>query len=97
MEALKILCKARSKLTPEIWGKGRRNYDRPLDTCCIAEAVEESAPADAERKRAVRALYDAAGLEWSYEKITEWNDAPERTYHDITKTLDLAIAILRLR
>jgi hypothetical protein len=99
MEPIKILKAARVRIaSPEAWGKGRRNYDRPIDSCCIAEAVEEAGAFPGlfyERKRAMRAVYDAAGLERGYDVITEWNDAPERTHDEVLKTLNLAIAILK--
>jgi hypothetical protein len=96
LSPVEILKAARERLTnPDVWGKGRRSYDRPLETCCVAEAIEECAPAGPDRKLAVAAVYNAAGLDWNDDKITEWNDAPERTHGDVLKTLDLAIAILK--
>lgn len=96
--ALNILKAARTKIAePDAWGKGRRFYDRQRNTCCIAEAIEESAPFDFwnARIRAIKTYYAAAGLEYSHQSLTEWNDAEERTYTEVVKTLDLAIAILR--
>lgn len=80
---------------PGAWGQGRRYYDRPQATCCIAEAIEETAPCDlwAERRQAMRLIYCAAGLEFGHASIAEWNDAPERTLNDVLRTVRLATAI----
>lgn len=106
MDTVDILKAARAKIArPEDWGKGRRVYDRPKETCCAAEAIEEVAgdPWGFEefnrRKPAFRALYNAAGLEWEKkypDSLPEWNDAPERTHAQVLAAFDLAIAALRL-
>lgn len=100
MDALDILKSARAKITsPEDWGKGRRRIDRPMETCCAAEAVEDSDP-DAidgwkERRRAFRALNNAADVGGASELVA-WNDAPERTHAEVLAAFDLAIATLRM-
>ncbi len=81
---------------PASWGKGMRPQNRPIDTCCVAEAIEESAPLGdyAQRRLAFRAVYNAAGLDW--EKgvvITMWNDEPERTHAEVIAILRLAAAL----
>ena len=96
--ALNILKAARDKIAdPLRWGKGRRNFERPMDTCCTAEAVYDAAPlAYAEHEKAIRALYNAAGLEWKGRfHLTHWNDAPERTHAEVIATFNLAIALER--
>jgi hypothetical protein len=94
MDAKAILKAARDRISdPGEWGKGRRNYDRPMHTCCVAEAVELS-PVGPERRRAFRFLYEAAGLDQGEEfGIVDWNDALERTHDDVIKALNLAIEI----
>ena len=102
MEALEILIKARAKIAhPEGWGKGRRKWDRGVQTCCAAEAIEDSDPCGyeihySERKRASRALMHAAGLDRAA-LITGWNDNPGRTHSEVLAAFDLAIAMLKLR
>lgn len=95
-----ILTKARAKIAdPDNWGKGLRgcSFDRrPLETCCAAEAIEEVAPTAHEvRRAAMRALYDAAGLEWNKDSIIHWNDAPERTHAEVLAAFDKAIALAK--
>lgn len=96
MKAKEILKDARRRITdPAMWGKGRRNEDRPVSTCCIAEAFDESATmGGSERQRAIKAIYNAAGLEWPKDELVNWNDKPERTHDDVIKTLNLAIALV---
>jgi hypothetical protein len=101
---IQILDKAIEKIAdPAKWGKGVRGNepgkDRPLDTCCAAEALE-----DAEKEhgrgnlvRVLKIVYCAAGLEWRYDAITNWNDAPERTHAEVIAALRLARAIFRMR
>jgi hypothetical protein len=103
VDAVSILRDARTKISdPERWGKGRRNFDRPQETFCIAEAIEEcvclSDEARHARRQAIRAFYNAAGIDadvWG--SLTNWNDVPERKHRDVIAALDLAIATLRLR
>lgn len=105
MNALEVLVAARAKITnPEDWGKGRRgrrDCDRPLHTCCAAEAIEDISPSldketHSERRRAFRALMNAAGLDNRWNAIINWNDAPERTHAEVLAAYDLAIATLSL-
>ena len=96
---LKVLIDARVKIAdPAKWGKGMRgNGLRHFDTCCAAEAIEETAPRDHKaRTDALRALYNASGLDWSKDAIIHWNDAPERTHAEVLAAFTLAIATLRL-
>lgn len=97
MEAIDILKAARARIAnPAAWGKGTRNRDRPMETCCAAEAIEEAGDAlSPERKRAFAIFYCAAGIEQEWKSMVDWNDAPERTHAEVLKTFDLAIAILR--
>lgn len=77
---------------PGAWGQGVRGRDRPIGTCCIAEAVEDvSAGYYDERTDAFRAVYQAAGLDRTWGAISEWNDAPERTKSEVVNTLKLAL------
>jgi len=93
MTPIQILKAARAKIEkPENWGKGRRGYERSLDTCCSAEAIEEVAW-DGERQLAYGLLKCAAGLTDCY--ISDWNDAPERTHAEVLATFNLAIALAR--
>jgi hypothetical protein len=97
MEALDILKVARARVaTPEMWGKGRRNKDRPMDTCCLAEAFDTS-PTGPEYRRAIRAMHHAIGVDDLWGELIAWNDAPERTHDEILAAFNLAIATLRLR
>lgn len=91
-----ILKDARRRIAdPAMWGKGQRNKDRPRSTCCIAEAFDESATMPGrERGRAIRAIYNAAGLELSERRLIDWNDKPERTHDEVIKTINLAIALV---
>jgi transposase len=88
-----ILERAFNRLTPaNAWGKGARVRNRPLETCCLAEAIEEAAPGEyAERRSAVRAVYHAAGLDYAKDALVHWNDAPERTHADVLRALKLAM------
>lgn len=97
MTPLQILQSARKRISdPAIWGKGTRPQDRPLTTCCIAEAIEEAWRTGGEpRYQAFNAVFNAAGLDRHIDAITTWNDAPERTHDEVLKTLDLAIALVR--
>lgn len=97
MEALDILKSARERIAKaEHWGKGLRAVDRPLGTCCAAEAIEESdMPCSDGRVPAYRALLHAAGPPDDV-RITEWNDAPERTHAEVIAAFNLAIATLKL-
>ena len=91
-----VLQEARKRIAaPELWGKGIRTRDRAINTCCISEAIEESTPvgAEAERFHALRAVYNAAGLDFGTDYITEWNDDPKRTHREVIATLDLAIKL----
>jgi hypothetical protein len=98
MEAIDILRTARARIVaPDQWGKGRRNRERPMDTCCAAEAIEEVAAPGKERSRAIGTFYCAAGLDRDFGALVDWNDAPERTHAEVVATFNLAIAILRLR
>lgn len=93
LAAHEILLAAKRKISdPEAWGKGRRNIDRAMNTCCIAEAIEECAPHSRERRRAVLAIYNAAGLEMQWGNLVEWNDAPERTHKEVLAVITLAAA-----
>lgn len=104
MDALDILKAARSKIsTPEAWGKGHRgrNADRTMETCCAAEAIEDSCPmldsvSLSGRVRAIRALVNAAGLDNRWGALVHWNDAPERTHAEVLAAYDLAIATLEM-
>jgi hypothetical protein len=96
---LDILKNARAKIaTPDKWGKGLRRQDRPMATCCAAEAIEESVAAfGPEMRVAMRALHNAAGLDYDRDyRITNWNDEPERTHAEVLAAYDLAIATLGL-
>jgi hypothetical protein len=96
-DALDILKTARARVaTPEMWGKGRRNKDRPMETCCLAEAFDTS-PTGTEYSRAIRAIHNAAGLDDTWGSLISWNDADERTHDEILAAFNLAIATLRLR
>lgn len=97
IKAIDILKAARIKISsPHDWGKGMRNYDRPMETFCAAEAIEAVCLYDDERRRAICALYSAAGLEYRAPYLTRWNDAPERTHAEVLAAFDLAIATLGL-
>lgn len=101
MDAVDILKAARAKIArPEDWGKGRRVYDRPRETCCAAEAIGEATSYslwdDENRKSTYSAFYNAAGLDWEVDSLAEWNDAPERTHTEVLAAFDLAIATLQL-
>jgi hypothetical protein len=106
ISALDILVAARSKIADEKdWGKGSRR-DRPRNTYCAAEAVEEAFCFNSvfqvppqyydERVAAFRALEHAAGVAQGCCFIPNWNDAPERTHKEVLAAFDLAIATLRL-
>lgn len=104
MDALELLKAGRIRISsPENWGTGSRGCagrNRPMHTCCAAEAIEEALPIipwdDIEkyeaRKRALKALANAAGTDC----IVEWNDAPGRTHAEVMAAYDLAIATLKL-
>lgn len=93
---LPVLIKARAKIAdPELWGKGRRGSERPLHTCCAAEAIEDTEPVNMDlRIKAINALYNAIGLsrEFWMPKLPDWNDAPERTHAEVLAAFDKAIA-----
>ena len=94
---LPVLIKARALIAdPAKWGKGKRGClgDRPLDTCCAAEAIEEVEPPSPRRRAAYYALERAAGLVRPPmgSAIVEWNDAPERTHAEVLAAFDKAIA-----
>lgn len=96
-ETLYVLRAARAAIAhPDNWGKGMRR-SRGLDTCCVAEAIEETWKPSAKRftNRAIELVYCAAGLELKVDHLFAWNDADERTHEEVLKTLDLAIAIAR--
>jgi hypothetical protein len=95
-KAKDILKDARRRIAdPAMWGKGRRGENRPIITCCIAEAFDESATMQGrERQRAIRAIYYAAGLDLTEHRLIDWNDKPERTHDEVIKTLNLAIALV---
>lgn len=99
-EALGMLKAARAKIVkPENWGKGMRIHRERFESFCAAEALEEASeyPRDLlEFKRAVRALYCAAGLDSDIDYLHKWNDAPERTHAEVLAAYDLAIATVRL-
>lgn len=89
------LVKARALIAdPAKWGKGRRRHDRPLDTCCAAEAIEEVEPPSPRRRAAYCALEQAAGIVRPPmgSVIVDWNDAPERTHAEVLAAFDKAIA-----
>ena len=99
MDALDILKAARAKIAdPKDWGQLCRPARLCQNTYCVGEAVEESCPPESimERRRAIRALYNAAGLDIGWGVLVDWNDAPERTHSEVLATFDLAIATLRL-
>lgn len=103
LTALNILKRARTKIAdPKDWGQGMRQSRDNFNSCCAAEAIEESCPyapeaALKERRRAIRAIYHAAGLDWENGVVlTKWNDAPGRAHADVMVAFNLAIATLRL-
>lgn len=92
---LAVLVKARAKIAnEENWGKGDRRCDRPIETCCAAEAIEEVEFDNPKRRAAYLALERAAGLERPPlgSAIVGWNDAPERTHAEVLAAFDKAIA-----
>lgn len=96
-DAIDILKTARARIArPDLWGKGRRNVDRPMETCCLAEAFD-TATTGPEYRRAIRAIHNAAGLDDCWGNLIAWNDADERTHAEILAAFNLAIATLRLR
>jgi hypothetical protein len=93
---LPVLIRARQRIAePKNWGKGRRGYDRPVETCCASEAIEESWGAQkwSLRSAAFRRLYAAASLDYADKRqnIPDWNDAPERTHTEVLAAFDRAI------
>jgi hypothetical protein len=94
---LPVLIKARARIAdPASWGKGHRRIDRPEHTCCAAEAIEDSETDNMDlRVRAIEALYKAAGLsrEFWTPRLSDWNDAPERTHAEVLAAFDKAISI----
>jgi hypothetical protein len=94
---LPVLIKARAKIAdPAKWGKGKRYFDRPVETCCAAEAIEEIATLStrwfARRRAAFDAFRKAADIPDSWGALTDWNDAPERTHAEVLAAFDKAIA-----
>lgn len=89
-----VLIKARALIAvPEKWGKGQRRIDRPIETCCAAEAIEEAERAGDRRMAAYHAIQRAAGIRKGVSiPILDWNDAPERTHADVLAAFDKAIA-----
>jgi hypothetical protein len=103
MNAIDILTAARAKIArPEDWGKGPRTAAviRSMETCCAAEAIDESdQPFSYGRMEAYRAFDKAAGIAQdasTYSTIASWNDAPERTHAEVLAAFDLAITTLKL-
>ena len=102
LTVLDVMKLAREKIaTPERWGKGTRGskayHDRPLTTCCAAEAIEDSCPVDMDlRLGAYAALKKAAGIDQRGVTFTilDWNDAPERTHAEVLAGFDKAISAL---
>jgi len=95
MSTVDILIAARKKIErEEDWGKGVRHDRRSMDSCCVAEAIEESAPMQS-RKAAYEALRRAGGISNDWGALIEWNDAPERTHAEVLAAFDLAIALAR--
>lgn len=90
---LPVLIKARALIAdPAKWGKGVRGTragNRPLDTCCAAEAIEDSGRSDAERRNAARKAFARI---IGTDKIVVWNDAHERTHAEVLAAFDKAIA-----
>ena len=97
MDAVDILRAARKRIeSPEQWGQGVRRRNRPFETCCASEAIEDLPLGyTGERRRAFRALMNAAGLD-SAIHIVRWNDEPGRTHAEVLAAFDLAIAALKL-
>lgn len=97
MTPKQILRKALRRLEePGVWGQGLRGHSagtRSLETCCIAEAIEEVSGASPERSQAYELIRRAAGLERCGASLVDWNDAPERTLDDVLKAVRLAKAI----
>lgn len=92
---LPVLVKARAKIAdPADWGKGRRGNsgNRPMTTCCAAEAVEETCDDYELRVRAFAKLRGAANIPNLWCAIADWNDAPERTHAEVLAAFDKAIA-----
>jgi hypothetical protein len=105
-DALEILVIARDKIAdPKDWGQGARPYRGNFNSCCAAEAIDEwRRPSTGflafdpvelrERKRAVRALLYAAGLENSWAAVVNWND--HSSHREVIAAFNLAIATLSL-
>lgn len=92
---LETLISARIKIAdPASWGQGMRNRDRPSNTCCASEAIEEcDASSMGGRYGAYRALTLAAGL-GDGESIANWNDSVDHL--TVIAAFNLAIATLSL-
>lgn len=98
MTPKQILKAARAKIkNPDAWGKGPRGGPltglRPLNTCCLAEAVEGVRADWADTKKAFVALKNAIGLDSKTAALVEWNDEPERTHDEVIRALALAIRL----
>jgi len=102
-ELYNLLKDARKKVAFS-WGKGRRYYERPGNSCCAAEAIENSIEWGPLRNQAYRLIEKCAGISGMGEyqeggaqdqTIVGWNDAPERTQVDVLKVYDHAIAIVK--
>jgi hypothetical protein len=92
---LPVLIKARAKIAdPANWGKGIRGLSpprRPLNTCCAAEAIEDTCDDVELRSLAFATLRRAAGILPGFHTFVVWNDAPERTHADVVAAYDRAI------
>jgi hypothetical protein len=90
-----VLIAARKLIeNPIDWGQGARGYggNRPINTCCALEAIEDATRGDGLlelRIAAYRALQIAAGLKLD-SHIAKWND--NHTHAEVLAAFDRAIA-----
>lgn len=96
---LDVLIAARKLINKPIkWGRGRRGTDRPLNTCCTAEAIENAAPFGSPGWANLRlAAYRAVGNVVHRESLVSWNDEPDRTHAEVLAAFDRAIEAERAK
>jgi hypothetical protein len=92
METKDVLIEARKLIErPEMWGKGRRNVDRPRYTFCAAECIEAQNSGYTAMGEAFDALFAATGAQPGI-SIPMWNDDARRTHAEVLAAFDKAIA-----